>query len=305
VLATQDSPISPARGAAQRPPQLRTGLTLFTAIHAACVLVIWTGTSPIALLTCGIVYVIQVFGMSAGYHRYLAHRTFETSRSFQFVLALMATLSGQQGPLWWAGHHRHHHRHADAEGDVHPPHLRGFWWAHVGWITSGHYLAARLEAVPDLVRFPELRVLDRYNMVPPAALAAGILVLGILLGAVAPGLGTSGPQMLVWGFCFPTVLSYHATFAVNSVAHLWGRRRFDTPDESRNNVLLGLLAFGEGWHNNHHRCPRSERNGFYWWEVDVTHYLLTVLSWMGLVWNLRTPPAAVYAEGRRTGQRLR
>jgi stearoyl-CoA desaturase (delta-9 desaturase) len=283
--------------------RLRAGLTLFCAIHLACLLTLVIAPSRVALVAGAVTYVLQMFGMSAGYHRYLAHRTFDTSRGFQFLLALLATLSGQQGPLWWAGYHRQHHRHADTPADVHPPHVLGFWWAHVGWITSGRHLAARLDLVPDLARFRELRVLDRYNMLPPALMALLLVGLGSVLGRLEPSLGTSGLQLLVWGFCLPTTLSYHATFSVNSIAHIWGTRRFATPDQSRNNALLGVVAFGEGWHNNHHRCPGSERNGFYWWEVDLTHYLLTLLSWLGVVWNLHAPSPAVYAEAAGARER--
>jgi stearoyl-CoA desaturase (delta-9 desaturase) len=278
------------------PARLRLGIVVFWAIHAACLLVFWTGVSRVALVACVATYTIQLFGVTAGYHRYFAHRTYRTTRPFQLVLALLGASAVQQGPLWWAGHHRHHHRYTDTPDDVHPPGLRGFWWAHVGWVASGRYLATRTEAVRDLERFAELRFLDRHFEIVPLGLAAALFALGSLLAHDAPSLGTSGAQMLVWGFAVATTLSSHATFTINSLAHVFGRRRFATPDESRNSFPLSLLTFGEGWHNNHHRYPSSERQGFYWWEIDLTHYGLTALSWLRLVWDLREPPKSVYVE---------
>lgn len=217
----------------------------------------------------------------------------------QFVFALLGTTAAQKGPLWWAALHRHHHRYADTEEDIHPPTVKGFWWSHVGWILSPRYEETRFHAIRDFARFPELRFLNRYHLLPPVALAVGLFLLGWALHHGAPSLGTSGWQLLVWGFFLSTVLLWHVTFCVNSLAHVFGRRRFETADTSRNSFLLALFTFGEGWHNNHHRFPGSERQGFFWWEVDFTHYLLKLLSWCGLVWDLREPPAWVYTEARR------
>jgi stearoyl-CoA desaturase (delta-9 desaturase) len=180
--------------------------------------------------------------------------------------------------------------------DIHSPVVKGFWWAHVGWLLCKKYTGVTLSLVPDLARFPELRFLSRYAWLPPLALAVGLFALGGWLEGYAPALHTSGFQMLIWGFFISTVTLFHVTFLVNSVTHLVGRQRFDTGDYSRNSFWVALLTMGEGWHNNHHRYQSSERQGFYWWEIDLSHYVLTVLSWLGLVWDLRTPPKEIYEE---------
>jgi stearoyl-CoA desaturase (delta-9 desaturase) len=272
----------------------------FWAVHAACALVLWVGWSWTAVAVCAALYALRVFAVTGGYHRYFSHRSFKTSRAMQFVFALLGTTAAQKGPLWWAALHRHHHRYADTEEDIHPPTVKGFWWAHVGWILSPRYEATRFEAIRDFARFPELRFLNRYHLLPPVALAVLLFAVGELLEWKLPSLGTTGPQLLVWGFFVSTVLLWHITFCVNSLAHVFGRRRFETRDTSRNSFLLALVTFGEGWHNNHHRFPGSERQGIFWWEVDFTHYILKLLSWIGLVWDLREPPAWVY--GKKTSR---
>ena len=270
----------------------------FLGVHLAALAVFFVGFSWFALAMAVLLYAVRMFGITAGYHRYLSHKSFQTSRGFQFVLAALATSSGQMGPLWWAGHHRLHHLHSDTPEDVHSPVLRTIWWSHVGWILCGKYMKTVHRMVRDLERYPELEWLNRFYLVPPAALAAGLLGLGCWLRRSAPGLGTDGPQLLVWGFFVSTVFLYHGTFSINSLCHLTGRRRYDTGDGSRNSFLLALVTLGEGWHNNHHRYPASERQGFFWWEFDPTHYALRALGWMGLVWGLKSPPQAVLDEAR-------
>jgi len=272
----------------------------FWLVHVACLAVFLTGVSWVALFVCFVTYAARAFGITGGYHRYLAHRTFKTSRAGQFVLTVLGTAAIQKGPLWWAGHHRHHHRYTDTPLDIHSPTQRGFWWSHVGWILSRRFETTPTEVIRDFARFPEMRFLDRYHVVPGVVLGFAMFGLGVLLNYLAPGLGTSGWQMLVWGFFVSTVLLWHATFGINSIAHVVGSRRFLTKDTSRNNLILSLLTLGEGWHNNHHRYPGSERQGFYWWEIDITHYVLLLLSWVGIVWDLRSPPPSIYAEAVRT-----
>ena len=272
----------------------------FVALHAACAAAWWTGVSPFALAVAAALFALRMFAVTAFYHRYFSHHAFRTSRGAQFAFALLGASAAQRGPLWWASHHRHHHLHADQTADSHSSRQHGLLWSHLGWFLCRESFATRAELVRDLARFPELRWLDRFDVAVPALLALSLFGLGSWLEHAAPGFGTSGAQLLVWGFCISTVALYHATFTINSLAHRWGSRRYATRDDSRNNPWLALLTFGEGWHNNHHHYPGSARQGFYWWEVDLSWYALRGLAAIGLVWNLRPVPAAI-REARRVG----
>ena len=265
----------------------------FVGMHAACLAVFWVGVSPVAVGVAVAMYLLRMFAITGFYHRYFAHRSFKTSRAAQFVFALLGAAAVQRGPIWWAAHHRHHHVHSDKAGDVHSPAQRGFLWSHMGWFLSRRHFAPDLGRVRDLLKFPELRWLDRFDILVPFALALGLLLLGRWLAADRPELGTSGGQMLAWGFFVSTVACYHGTYTINSLCHVWGRRRYATNDESRNNWLLALITLGEGWHNNHHRYPASARQGFYWWEIDITYYLLRMLAALGLIWDLKPVPRRV------------
>jgi stearoyl-CoA desaturase (delta-9 desaturase) len=273
----------------------------FALMHLACVAVFWVGTSPVALAVAAAMYVLRMFAITGFYHRYFSHRSFKTSRAGQFVFALIGASAVQRGPIWWAAHHRHHHAHSDAAADVHSPVQRGFLWSHMGWFLSRRHFAPDLARVRDLLRFPELQLIDRFDVVVPIALAAGLFGLGTALEASAPTLGTNGWQMLVWGFFVSTLLCSHATYAINSLSHRFGTRRYETGDESRNNFWLALVTLGEGWHNNHHHYPAAARQGFFWWEIDLTYYLLRLLALTGLIWDLKTVPAI--ARDRRTSGR--
>ncbi len=252
----------------------------FILVHLAVLGVIWTGVTPAAAITCFVLYLVRMWAVTAGYHRYFSHRTFKTSRVFQFVLAFLAQTSAQKGALWWAAHHRHHHRHSDAKEDIHSPVQRGFIYAHVGWIFD-HTSDTDLSKVKDLARYPELRWLNRYYLLPPILIA---VIVALLFG---------GSGLFV-GFMLSTVLLWHGTFSINSLAHVIGRRRYQTRDNSRNSMTLALLTLGEGWHNNHHYYPGSTRQGFRWWEIDITYYVLRGLAALRIVWDLREPPARVF-----------
>ncbi len=275
---------------------------VFWSVHLGCLLAFYVGVSRTAVAVCAALYFIRMFAITGGYHRYFSHRSYSTSRWFQFVLAVLGATSAQKGPIWWASHHRHHHRHSDTEEDIHPPRLQGLWYAHVGWVLSAQYIDTRYELVKDLMKFPELRFLDRNHLIPPIGLMVGLGALGYLLQLHYPSLGTSPGQLLVWGFCISTTLVYHGTFLINSLAHVVGTQRFETGDDSRNSFWLALVTLGEGWHNNHHRYPGSERQGFYWWEIDISHYLLKGLAALGLVWDLREPPQRIYREAATRGE---
>ncbi|MBB5015826.1 acyl-CoA desaturase [Rehaibacterium terrae] len=270
----------------------------FIGLHAACLGVLWVGFSWFALSVALALYALRMFAITAFYHRYFSHKAFRTSRPVQFAFALLGASAVQRGPLWWAAHHRHHHRHSDTAQDLHSPVTRGFFWSHVGWFLSERGFHTDHRAIRDLARYPELRWLDRYDIVVPVALAAGLYFLGSWLERAYPALQTNGPQLLVWGFFVSTVALFHVTFTINSLAHRWGSRRFATRDNSRNNWLLALLTFGEGWHNNHHHYPGSARQGFRWWEIDLTYYGLRLLALLGLVRDLRPVPAAVLGSRR-------
>ena len=273
----------------ERIPLLRS--LPFLAAHLACLAVFFVGFRWSYLITCLAIYYVRLFFVSAGYHRYFSHRAYRTSRAFQFALAVLSQSTAQKSVLWWASKHRHHHLHSDTETDVHSPRHQGFVYSHLGWIFSRKNDVADLVKVADFARYPELMWLHKHELVPPVVLA----LLSVLIA------GWSG---LVVGFFWSTVLVYHATFCINSLAHVRGRRRYVTGDDSRNNWLLALVTMGEGWHNNHHAYQTSVRQGFRWWEIDATFYLLKALSWTGLVWDLKTPPAAVRLNEYRLGSRV-
>jgi len=273
----------------------------FIGMHMACFGVIWVGWSPVAVATAAFLYAVRLLAITGFYHRYFSHRSFQTSRAMQAIFAFIGASAVQRGPLWWAAHHRHHHNHSDQPKDTHSPVQDGFLWSHVGWFLSRANFPIRKERIPDLIRFPELRFLDRFDIFAGVVLAVGLYLLGAGLHAYAPELGVTGGQMLIWGFFVSTVVLYHATFTINSLAHRLGRRRYATADDSRNNLVLALLTFGEGWHNNHHHYPASARQGFYWWEVDITWYFLKLLERFGLIWDLREVPGTRIDANRIVG----
>ena len=274
----------------------------FIVLHLGCFAVLWVGVSWVAVVAAVLLYAVRMFAITAFYHRYLSHRSYRTSRLVQFLFAVLGNSSCQRGPLWWASVHRHHHQHSDEEVDAHSPVVHGFWWSHIGWITSTKNFPTDYSRVRDLQKFPELVFLNRHDQLVPVVYGALLWLTGWLLERYAPGLGTNGAQMFVWGFFISTVVLLHATFCINSLAHVFGSKRFKTSDDSRNNFLLALLTLGEGWHNNHHRYASAARQGFFWWEIDVSYYLLKVLSWTGLVWDLRKVPQSVYDEAHALNQ---
>ena len=274
------------------------GSIAFFGVHVIGLCAIFTGISWAAVLMCFFMYYVRMFAITGVYHRYFSHRTYKTSRAFQFLLAFLGCSCGQQGPLWWAAHHRHHHKYSDTPEDIHSPELRGLWWAHLGWILCKRYSATKEENVKDLTKYPELVWLNKYHGVAPFLLAAGIFFFGAFLQHAAPSLHTDGLQMLCWGFFTSTTLLYHGTFSINSLAHILGKKRFETGDLSKNSFILSIITMGEGWHNNHHRYPYSERQGIYWWEIDMSHYVLVALSWVGLVWDIKLHPEEIYREAK-------
>jgi stearoyl-CoA desaturase (delta-9 desaturase) len=271
---------------------LRVTSLAFWGVHVAAVVGVialgwsWSG----AALALGS-YLVRMIVVTAGYHRYFAHRSFKTSRAFQFLLALGAQSAAQKGVLWWASHHRWHHKYSDTPQDVHSVRQRGFWYAHIGWVMGLEWDKTDHTLVADLAKFPELRALDRWgvHLLPTVALALAFLFVG----------GATG---LVWGYFVSTVLLWHGSFSINSLAHLWGKRPYDTSDDSRNNLVLALITTGEGWHNNHHRYQSSANQGFRWWEIDLTYYVLRMLALLGLVWDLRRPPREVVLGGLRAAE---
>jgi stearoyl-CoA desaturase (delta-9 desaturase) len=263
----------------------------FILVHLACFAAIWTGITWQSVVICVALYWLRIFAIGAGYHRYFSHRAYATSRVFQLVLALLAQSTTQKSVLWWATQHRHHHLHSDTARDLHSPRQKGFWYSHVGWIFARRQDSLDLTRIADFARFPELMWLYRFEQAPAIALA---LICYLLAGW--PG--------LVVGFFWSTVAVYHATFCINSLAHVHGRKRYVTGDDSRNNWFLAFFTMGEGWHNNHHAYQSSARQGFKWWEYDLTYYVLKLLSLARVVWDLKTPPAAVVRNEHGLGSRV-
>jgi stearoyl-CoA desaturase (Delta-9 desaturase) len=258
-------------------------------VHLVCLLAFWSGVTTTALVMCVVLYVVRMFAVTAGYHRYFSHRTFKTNRWFQFVLAFVAQSTAQKSVLWWAALHRHHHKYSDTEADVHSPRMRGFFYSHVGWIFDPKHHSTDRDAIPDLTKYPELEFLQRFELLPA-------ILLGLLCLAIG---GWSG---LVVGFFWSTVLLFHGTFFINSLAHVHGKQRYATGDDSRNNWWLAIITMGEGWHNNHHAYQRSARQGFRWYEIDLTYYILLGLSSIGLVRELGKPPVEVVRNERPLGR---
>ena len=287
VLADPPAPIAasdPSQWAPNEHINRRSSIP-FILLHFLPLLAFVTGVTWRAVVLCVALYVVRMIAITGGYHRYFSHRTYRLKRVPQFVLAFVGTSAAQKGPLWWAAHHRAHHKFSDTERDIHSP-KRGFWWSHVGWILCDKYNKTDSDAIKDFTKYPELVWLDKHDWVAPWALGFACFFIA----------GWSG---LIIGFFLSTVLLWHGTFTINSIAHVWGRRVYETSDTSRNNALLAVITGGEGWHNNHHRYPWSARQGFRWWQVDVTYYVLRVFAWLGVVHDLRPVPAEVRAEARR------
>lgn len=261
----------------------------FLIVHLVCFAAFWTGVTWQAVTLCVVLYVVRMFIVTAGYHRYFSHRSFRTGRVFQFILGFLAQSSAQRGILWWAAKHRHHHLHSDTELDVHSPRHNGFWYAHLGWIFTPRHDVADFSTIPDLMKYPELRWLNKHKYLPAVLLAVACWI----------AMGWVG---LVVGFFWSTVLLYHGSFMINSLAHVFGRQRYVTGDDSRNNWFLAIFTLGEGWHNNHHAYQRSARQGFRWYEFDGTYYVLKMLSWVGVVWDLGEPPEVIVRNEHKLGQ---
>ncbi len=281
---------------------LRYGKSVpFLSLHVACLAVFFTGVHAFDVVVCVMLYFIRMFGITAGYHRYFAHRAYKTTRWFQFVLAWLGCMALQKGPLWWAGHHRNHHKYSDTEDDVHSPHNgNGVFWSHVGWVLTDRFDETKWKDIHDFARFPELRVMNALYWIPGILLgvlcwfAGGYsMTMASLFDPSITEVGFSyarASSCLVVGFLISTVLLYHGVFTVNSLCHLFGTRRYQTSDLSRNNWYVALITLGEGWHNNHHHYQSSANQGFFWWEVDVSYYIIQFLSVFGIVWDVRKPP---------------
>lgn len=263
---------------------LKPGSVGLIGVHLAALMVFFVPFAWKWVALCFALYFVRMFGITGGYHRYFSHRSFKTGRTFQFLLALFGITSMQKGPLWWGAVHRHHHQHSDEEPDYHSPSWKGFFWAHLGWVLGPDANDVDQRRIADFAKYPELRWLDRWHAVPGVALAVLLFFLG-------------GLPALAWGFFASTVLVWHCTFAINSLTHMMGSRRYPTKDNSRNSLILALLTLGEGWHNNHHYYKASTRQGFFWWEIDITYYILKALSAVGVVWELKEPPKHLLETG--------
>jgi stearoyl-CoA desaturase (delta-9 desaturase) len=262
-------------------PMERVSNALFAAIHLSLLFVFVVPLSRTALVLAVGGYVVRMWAVTAGYHRYFAHRSYKTSRVFQLVLAVLGSTAMQNGPIWWASVHRRHHKHSDGPGDPHSAREKGLFYAHIGWNFDRSVPRPYDESnVRDLLRYPELRWIDRHDWLPLLGYAVACLAIGGLPG-------------LVWGFVVSTLAVFHATMLINSLAHAWGSRRYESGDDSRNNFLLAVLTLGEGWHNNHHHYQSSARQGFFWWEIDISYYVIRLLAVLRVVRDVREPPESV------------
>ncbi len=280
----------------------------FALIHLAPLGALYTGATTFDWILCGVLYVIRMFWVTGGYHRYFSHRSYSTSRWFQFVIAFMSQTSAQKGALWWAAHHRHHHRHSDTPADPHSMKIYGFWYSHIGWIVGPDFKKTDYKTIGDYAKYPELVWLNKYHMVPALVLALVCMALGgwVNGGSVTAMFTTAGFSTLFIGFFLSTVILYHGTFSINSIMHKFGRQRYETGEESKNSPWLALITLGEGWHNNHHYYETASRQGFFWWEFDFTWYILKAMSAVGLIWDMKGVPDHIkYSKNRKHAQELR
>jgi stearoyl-CoA desaturase (delta-9 desaturase) len=265
----------------------------FILVNLSCFLVFYVRCSGIAIITAAFLYFFRLFTIGAFYHRYFSHKTFKTNRFWQFIFAALASTSAQRGPLWWAAHHRQHHMVSDKPEDAHSPVQHGFWWSHVGWFLSKKHYHYNPERVKDLTCYPELVFLERYDVIMPVLLFLSLFIAGWFFQTYAPELNTGIGEMLVWGFSVSLVAVFNTTVLINSLCHVYGTRRFETTDHSKNNLLFALLTLGEGWHNNHHHYPASARQGFMRWEIDITYYLIKLMEFIGIVWDVKPVPKSI------------
>ncbi len=262
----------------------------FILLHISCLLVFFVGISTVAIVVALAFYWLRIFAIGAFYHRYFSHRSYKTNRFWQFIFALIGVSAVQRGPIWWAAHHRHHHQVTDTKADPHSPFAHSFMRSHISWFLSFKYFKYDKTKVKDLLQFPELCWLDRYDMLVPVAILVLMYLSGQFLHHYYPQLHTNGLQLVVWGFCLSTIAILHSTFAINSFGHIIGKQRYRTNDQSRNNWILALITFGEGWHNNHHHYPATAQQGFFWWELDLTYYGLLLLEKLKIIHDLHKLP---------------
>jgi stearoyl-CoA desaturase (delta-9 desaturase) len=256
-------------------------------------------------MTCLFLYYFRMFFVTGVYHRYFAHKTYKTSRIFQFILAFFAQSSSQKGALWWAAHHRIHHKESDTPADPHSMKLYGFWYSHVGWILGPDYNETHFDGIKDFAKFDELRWLNKYHWVPVAIMGLAVFLIGARVNGGSWLAFDAGWSTLLIGFFLSTAILFHGTFSINSIMHYFGKKRYETGDESKNNLVLALVTCGEGWHNNHHYFPTSMKNGFFWWEIDITGYIITIFSWVGLVWDIKGVPDHIkYSKSLEDAKRL-
>ncbi|MCE7861907.1 MAG: acyl-CoA desaturase [Bacteroidetes bacterium CHB5] len=291
----------------RRKPVLKQEIA-FLLIHLMPLGAIWTGATFFDWMVCIFLYVFRMFWVTGGYHRYFAHRSYSTSRWFQFVIAFMAQTTAQKGALWWAAHHRHHHRHSDTPADPHSMKIYGFWYSHVGWIVGPDFKETDYKTIGDFAKYPELVWLNKHYLVPPTILAIAVTALGAWVNGGSPLLmfTSAGLSTLFIGFFLSTVILYHGTFSINSIMHKFGTQRYESNDESRNSIWLALLTLGEGWHNNHHYYEVAARQGFFWWEIDITYYILRGLQSVGLIWDLKgVPKHILHSKNKKHAAELR
>jgi stearoyl-CoA desaturase (Delta-9 desaturase) len=265
----------------------------FLLLHLAPILALWTHVTLFDWVLCISLYFVRMFFVTAGYHRYFSHKTFKTSRFFQFLLAFFAQTSLQKGALWWAANHRIHHQHSDTPKDPHSNKIYGFWYAHVGWIIGPDFKKTRYEMIRDLEKFKELKFLNEFHLIPPLVLLLGVWITGNMVNGEGIFDFAAGASTALIGFFLSTVFLFHGTFTINSLMHKWGKPRYKTTDESKNSAILALVTLGEGWHNNHHYYQSTAKQGFFWWEIDITYYVIKVLGWLRIVWDIRDVPKEV------------